>query len=111
MPRITLKLSKSTGLGTLEFNGTTYKCGGNVDFNYPSDTTIDGYKEDCHHSKEYDVDMNWSVLWIGQKGIYFHEWTQLEGSAGCIHLLKGDAKKFYDSIKKEKTRIVFSWTK
>ena len=55
--------------------------------------------------------MNWSVLQIGQKGIYFHEWTQLEGSAGCIHLLKGDAKKFYDSIKKEKTRIVFSWTK
>jgi hypothetical protein len=33
MPRITLKLSKSTGLGTLEFNGTTYKCGGNVEFN------------------------------------------------------------------------------
>ena len=55
--------------------------------------------------------MNWSVLWIGQKGIYFHEWPQLEGSAGCIHLLKGDAKKFYDSIKKGKTRIVFSWTK
>ena len=109
MGKITLKLNKNTGLGTLEYNGKTYNCGGKVGFNYPTDTTLSGYKEECHHSREYDCDMNYAVLWIGQKGVYIHEWSCLEYSSGCIHLLEGDAKEFYDSIT-GKTRLVFSWT-
>jgi len=109
MAKITIKLSKDTGLGTLEFNGKVYNCGGKKGFNYPADSTIDGYKEKCHYSREYNnVPMNYSVLWIGQRGVYIHEWACLEYSSGCIHLLKGDAKEFYDSIT-GKTRILFEW--
>ena len=113
-PKITLKLSKSTGLGTLTFKNKTYNCGGLSTFNYPSDTTIDGYKEETHISKEFVNDrgepsvMPYSVLWIGQKGVYFHEYPTLEGSHGCIHLLSGDAKNFYDDVT-GKARVLFSW--
>ena len=109
MPKITLKLSSENGIGTLSFNGTVYNCGGDPDFNYPEDSTISGHKEYCHHSREYDVDMYYAVLWDGTAGTYFHEADSLSGSAGCIHLLEGDAKNFYDDIT-EKTRVVFEWT-
>ena len=110
MPKITLKLSKTTGLGKLSFNGKEYNCGGKVGFAYPADTTLSGHKELCHKSREYNnVEMKYSVLWIGQKGVYFHEWSCLENSSGCIHLLAPDAKEFYDSINGGE-RVVFSWT-
>lgn len=109
MPRINLKLSSEDGIGTLSFNGEEYECGGNPDFDYPNDSTISGYKEYCHHSREYDVDMYYAVLWDGTYGTYFHEADSLSGSAGCIHLLEGDAKSFYDDIT-GKTRVVFEWT-
>ena len=119
MAKITIKLSKVSGLGTIEYKGKVYKCGGMVGFQYPADSTIDptlkGHKEELHISKEFTrpeynhiVKMPYSILWIGQKGVYIHEWPNLELSHGCIHLLKGDAKEFYDSVT-EKTRVVFEW--
>ena len=91
--RIYLELSDEDGIGTLTLGNKTYDCGGDPDFDYPSDSTIRGKdKEYCHHSREYDVDMYYAVLWDGTAGTYFHEWETLEGSAGCIHLLEGDAE-------------------
>lgn len=109
MPKITLKLSKEDGIGTLSFNGKEYECGGNTSFDYPFDSTISGYKEYCHHSGEYDVDMYYAVLWDGTYGTYFHEASSLYGSAGCIHLLEGDAESFYNDVS-GRTRVVFEWT-
>ena len=108
MSVITLKLRASDGIGTLSFNGKTYNCGGKVGFPYPKDSTLDGYKEVVHHSKQYNCDMKYSVLWIGQKGVYIHEWPCLKYSSGCIHLLAPDAKEFFDSIS-GKTRLLFQW--
>jgi lipoprotein-anchoring transpeptidase ErfK/SrfK len=90
----------------------TFNYGGRADFPYEnySDTTLSpAQKRQVVHSGEYDVDLPWAVLWIGQRGIYFHEWPQLPGSAGCIHLLSGDAKAFYDWLD-QPTRLLFSWT-
>ena len=53
--------------------------------------------------------MYYAVLWDGTYGTYFHQASQLSGSAGCIHLLPGDAEDFYDDVK-GKTRVVFEWT-
>ena len=125
MSKATIKLNKETGLGTLEYNGETYQCGGMPGFNYPKDTTQDTtqdegkpdhakVKQEMHLSGEF-VDQNgnpfpmpYSVSWIGYKGVFIHEMAQLEGSHGCIHLLPGDAKKFYDSFN-GKVRVIFSW--
>ena len=109
MPRIYLKLNQDDGIGTLSFNGTEYECGGDPDFDYPSDSTISGYKEFCHHSREYDVDMYYAVLWDGTYGTYFHQASELSGSAGCIHLLEGDAESFYNDVN-GKARVLFEWT-
>ena len=105
---INIELDKKEGTGTIKFNGKIYNCGGRVRFNYPKDSIIDGYKEECHYSREYNVPMYYSVLWDGNKGVYIHEWGQLEGSAGCIHLLAPHAKEFYDSIN-GKARVLFKW--
>ena len=109
MPRITLQLSQEDGIGTLHFNGEEYECGGNSSFDYPEDSTISGYKEYCHYSRENDFVMHYAVLWDGTYGTYFHEADSLYGSAGCIHLLEGDAKSFYDDIN-GKARVIFEWT-
>lgn len=117
-----MKLSKRTGLGTLEcVGGETFNCGGltpaklankPIPWTYPADSTIDpmspgGKKADY---KNVDgVSMPYSVLWLGRHGVFFHEWRSLPGIEGCIHLLEGDAKKFYDWAN-EKIRIVFEWT-
>ncbi len=106
-----LSLDKESGIGTLSFKKRIYDCGGNPSFDYPDDSTIYGKKEPSHHSQEYDVEMKWAVLWDGTTGIYFHEADELTGSAGCIHLLEGDAEKFYDAIiEGERVRIIFKWT-
>ena len=109
--KLRLSLDKESGIGTLSFKGREYDCGGDPSFNYPYDSTIFGKKEPSHHSGEYDVEMKWAVLWDGTCGTYFHEADELTGSAGCIHLLEGDAKSFYDDIVVgERVRIIFKWT-
>jgi lipoprotein-anchoring transpeptidase ErfK/SrfK len=117
MPRVNLKLNQKTGIGTLEcVGGSTYSCGGMPGFAYPADTTINASdKKGDVYSREY-VDqygnpalMKWSVLWIGQRGVYFHSYGQLADSHGCIHLLASDAENFYNWVKNG-TRIVFQWT-
>jgi hypothetical protein len=41
MARVNLKLSRTTGLGSLEcVGGRTFNCGGMPGFAYPADTTI-----------------------------------------------------------------------
>ena len=45
MPKISLKLSQTNGIGTLTFNGIEYDCGGDPEFDYPEDSTISGEKE------------------------------------------------------------------
>ena len=122
MVLITIKLDKKTGLGTLTRSGITYNCGGKPGFPYPPDTTLSQdyfVKKPLHESGEYvqrnkdgttsPFPMKWSVLWIGQRGVWIHEMAQLPGSSGCIHLLPGDAKAFYDAVQPG-DRIVFSWT-
>ena len=108
MPNIYIYLNSNTGIGTLKYCKKTYDCGVDPDYNYPEDSTLDGRKEKKHHSNEYDVDMPWAVLWDGTDGIYFHEADSLSGSAGCIHLLEGDAEDFYNSVQ-GRPRILFKW--
>jgi lipoprotein-anchoring transpeptidase ErfK/SrfK len=106
---MTLTLDAKTGLGDLVCEGgPTVRAGGRVGFPYPADSTIDGTKERVHRSREFSVDMPWAVLWIGQRGVYFHEWPGLEHSMGCIHLLPGDAERVYNWIS-GRTRVVFHW--
>ena len=71
------------------------------------DSTISEYKEYCYHNKEYDVDIYYSVLWDGTYRIYFHKASRLSGSAGCIHLLEGDAESFYNDVD-SRTRVIFN---
>jgi hypothetical protein len=116
MPRVNLKLSRTTGLGTLEcVGGKTYNCGGKAGFAYPADTTIgtkdkkgDVYSSEYTDGRGNRSLMKWSVLWIGQRGVYFHGYGTLEDSHGCIHLSNDDAQSFYNWVK-DNTRIVFSW--
>jgi lipoprotein-anchoring transpeptidase ErfK/SrfK len=117
MPRVNLKLNRKTGLGTLEcVGGSTYKVGGMPGFAYPSDTTIkasdkkgDITSDDFVNERGEPSLMKSAVLWIGQRGVYFHAYPTLDGSHGCIHLSETDAKSFYDWITGS-TRIVFEWT-
>ena len=108
MPNIYINLNRYNGIGTLKYGNKIYDCWWDPDYNYPEDSTLDGRKEKVHHSREYDVDMYWAVLWDGTDGIYFHEADSLSGSAGCIHLLEGDAEDFYYSVK-GRPRILFKW--
>ncbi|KAA6400241.1 MAG: hypothetical protein EZS28_004234 [Streblomastix strix] len=108
---LTMKLNRTTGLGTLTLGQQTLRCGGKPGFDYPADTTINASdRKGTVKSREYDATMPYAVLWIGQRGVYFHEWPNLEASSGCIHLLPGDAQTFYEQWITRKTRIVFSWT-
>jgi lipoprotein-anchoring transpeptidase ErfK/SrfK len=117
MPRVNLKLDRTTGLGTLEcVGGSTLKCGGQPGFAYPADTTIQATdKKGDVYSREYvnaagqPALMKYSILWIGQRGVYFHSYPTLSGSHGCIHLLEDDAITFYNWVT-GRTRIVFQWT-
>ncbi len=113
MPKVTIALNKLTGLGTLTYDNNVIKCGGKVGFAYPADTTIDcsaaGAKQKMHLSAQYNnAQMPWSVLWIGQRGVFIHEWPCLENSSGCIHLVAPDAKNFFDWCD-GKIRVVFNW--
>jgi lipoprotein-anchoring transpeptidase ErfK/SrfK len=118
MQRVNMKLSAKTGLGTLEcVGGSTYECGGKTGFAYPADSTIgssdkkgDVYTPEYVNENGRPALMQWSVLWIGQRGVYIHSYGELTGSHGCIHLLDDDAESFYNWVK-DKTRIVFTWTK
>jgi lipoprotein-anchoring transpeptidase ErfK/SrfK len=110
--RINIKLSKKTGIGTLEcVGGEIFQCGGMVGFPYPADSTITTTdKKGTVYSREFsNAEMPWAILWIGQRGVYIHEWPNLELSHGCIHLLGEDAAAFYEWVE-ETTRIVFTWT-
>lgn len=114
--KIKICLNKTTGLGTLEcVGGNTYNCGGDITFKYPEDTTIQPsdkkgtvYSGEFVDSNNNPFEMKFSILWIGQKGVYIHEMGQLEGSHGCIHLLPGDAESVYNWVQR-KTRILFKW--
>lgn len=114
--RINIQLNSGTGIGTLTcVGGGTFNCGGRPGFNYPADTTVSANtKERTHYSQEFVDDqerpseMPYSILWIGQRGVFIHEWPQLGGSKGCIHLLPGAAKTVYDWVD-QNTRIIFTW--
>ena len=95
----------ASGEGTLTCHGLgSYRCLGQPGRGYPKDLTVQAAdKHGTHHSVEFGVDMPYSVLIWGQKGIYIHEFPcTLQGnggpSAGCIHLCPGDAKAVYDWI-------------
>ena len=111
--RVNLKLKRSTGLGTMEcVDHATFNCGGKVGTAYPADSTIDPMGtggKNANYVNGGGISMPYSVLWIGQRGIYFHEWKTLPGIAGCIHLLHDDAVSFYNWAD-QKIRVVFEWT-
>lgn len=105
MKRVIIRLDSSSGIGKLECVGyKTYNCGGRVGYPYVTDVTIHpedasrNEKQAVHHSNQYDVDMYYSVLFNWEGGIFIHEWDSLYGSAGCIHLLSGDAEEFYNWV-------------
>ena len=109
--RINITLSQTTGLGTLQcVGGSSYACGGMVGFAYPADTTVQvADKKGTVHSQEFNnAEMPYSVLWIGQRGVYIHEWPNLEMSHGCIHLLSPNVASVYNWID-QATRIVLAW--
>lgn len=114
---IKIEINKSDGLGTLEcVGGQTYQCGGDPSFKYyPADSTIQpSDKKGTVYSREFvdsnnrPFEMKYSILWVGQKGVYIHQMGMLEGSHGCIHLLPGDAESVYNWVQK-RTRILFKW--
>lgn len=109
MSKINIELDSCTGIGSLTFNGKTYSCGGDPEYDYPEDSTIFGDKYPKKYSSEYGVYMHYAVLWDGTSGTYFHLADELTGSAGCIHLLDGDAQSFYNDISKKRIRIIFNW--
>jgi lipoprotein-anchoring transpeptidase ErfK/SrfK len=109
--RINILLSRDTGIGTLQcVGGASYNCGGMVNFPYPEDSTINvSDKKGTVYSQEFNgAEMPYSILWIGQRGVYIHQWPNLELSHGCIHLVGQDAISVYNWVN-DKTRIVFNW--
>lgn len=109
MKVIKIRLNED-GLGTLECVGLgQYSCGAKAGMKYPTDVTISANdKKLSHYSREFDVELPYAILIWGQRGVYIHEWGQLPESAGCIHLLEGDAKRVYDFVD-GKTRILISY--
>lgn len=107
----------ANGEGTLIYAGKDCPCLGRPNLAYEKDLTVKGVvgldKFPVQHSNEFDVDMLWAVLIMGQRGIYIHEGapTLAENggpSAGCIHLGESHAKGFYDWIEGP-TRIVITY--
>lgn len=88
---------KCTGLGTFD-------CLGQPGRGYPKDLTVStADKYGTHYSEEFHVDMPYSILIWGQKGIYIHEFpctiaTNDGPSAGCIHLCPVYAAQVYNWI-------------
>jgi hypothetical protein len=113
--RINLSLSARTGRGKLVcVGGPTVDCGGVPGFAYPADSTVQGrLGVDKFLSKESGefpgAIMNYAILWIGQRGVYFHEWGTLDANVGCVHILPGDAKLVFEWVDGP-TRIVLTWT-
>lgn len=105
------------GEGTLSFGRRTVACLGSPQVSYVKDLTVKGEmdvdKFRTKFSNEYQVDMDFAILIIGQRGIYIHEGpdTIAENggvSAGCIHLGPGNAKAFWDWVDGP-TRIQISY--
>ena len=90
--------------------GSTFPCGGMQNFPYPADSMINvSDKKGTVYSQEFNnAEMPYSILWIGQRGVYLHQWNNLDLSHGCIHILPGNAKSVYDWVD-QSTRIVFTW--
>lgn len=95
-------------LGVLTFNGVSAPCLGKYGFPYPADNTI-GVKckgqghNGSVHSKEFNCDLPWAVLLIGQRGVYLHEDVTSGdlshgNTHGCINLLAADAQSVYKAI-------------
>lgn len=123
--RIKIKF-EANGDGTLEcVGGSTFKCLGKKDLNYPVDLTVQSVvgtdKFENKFSNEFQVNMPWAVLIWGQRGIYIHGW---EGEAtvasyggdtnGCIHLQSdnpaNDAKAVYNWIDgRTRITIEYAW--
>jgi hypothetical protein len=56
-------------------------------------------KDKDHVSKEYGSPMPYSVFFIADAGIAFHEGHLVDGSAGCVRLEHEDAVAFFDTLK------------
>lgn len=63
----------------------------------PTGTFRVEWKAREYHSREYDVDMPFSVF-FAPDGIAFHEGSLTESSAGCVHLRRPDAAAFFDRL-------------
>ena len=99
----------SDGIGTLAYKGASYAIGGQVGRAYPKDITVlPSAKSLSHMSGEYGCELKYAILIWGQKGIYIHEWGTLAGSAGCLHLMPGDAEAVYNAFT-SKTRILIDY--
>lgn len=112
MPTQQLKISFiSNGQGTISFDGKSYPCLGQKGRNYPTDCTI--YPKDKklrHWSNEFDVWLDFAILFWGQKGIYLHYGADNlkdngGDSAGCVHVEKPQIEELYNWIQ-DRTRLV-----
>ncbi len=114
--RVTIDL-KANGEGTLAYAGQSCPCLGKPGVQYTKDLTVRGVegvdKFPVKYSTEWDADMPWAVLIMGNRGIYIHEgWATLAQNGGptkgCIHLDPAHAKGFYDWVDGP-TRVLISY--
>ena len=92
--RANLVLSKTNGLGTLSFGGTTVAVGGKSNFPYPADSMIDpsiaGVKQEMHFSREFgNYAMPWSVLWAGNVESTSTKWANFQDQRAASISSKG----------------------
>lgn len=107
----------ANGEGTMNCHGLgNFRCLGQPGRGYPRDLMVQATdKHGTHHSAEFGVDMPFSILIWGQRGIYIHEFpctlaTNGGPSAGCIHLCPGDAAKVYNWVAgPTRITIQYSW--
>jgi hypothetical protein len=116
--RMSIKFG-ADGLGTLScVGGPNVSCGGQVGRDYPNDLPLfakEGIQGQCGDCDKFKLWINstgdrmpWALKIWGQVGIFIHEWPQLPGSSGCIHLLPDDAKSVYDWVD-SRTRVLIEY--
>ena len=98
----------ANGEGTLSYEGQSFPCLGSTQVAYAKDLTVtatlDKDKFLQKFSEQYKVWMEYSILIMGMRGIYIHEYPDtLESNggvetAGCIHLGPDNAEKFWNWV-------------
>ncbi|RRO16754.1 murein L,D-transpeptidase [Saccharopolyspora rhizosphaerae] len=80
------------------YYGEASALGGRPDSPTPVGTFHVTWKDQDHHSKEFDAPMPNSVFFT-DTGVAFHQGSLTERSAGCLHLSKKSSEVFFGELK------------